>query len=671
MFEIKDKVLYYCGGNQWLRIIPWGKNSLRIQASKWQHFPSENWALSEEYEDCNSEINIDENKATLVNGKIKVELSKFGKIIFYNKENDVILKEYWRDDNVFEGEYDSSLMVKARDFKSIIDGDYRLSVRFEANCDEKIFGMGQYQQCFLDLKGCDLELAQRNSQASIPFYISSKGYGFLWNNPAIGRVVFGKNYTTWYAHSTKIMDYWISVGDTPAEIERQYVSVTGKAPMMPEYAMGFWQSKLRYRTQEEVLNVVREYKKRNLPISVIVIDYFHWPYLGDFRFDNKYWPNPQEMIDEIKSLGIEPVISIWPFVEEKSENYFEMSEKGYLVKAENGMQVALGRSMPYDTTNPYARQFVWEKVKKNYYDLGIKTFWLDEAEPEYMVYDFDNYHYFQGPNTQVGNIYPNEYARGFFEGRCLEGETKILNLVRCAWAGAQKYGTLVWSGDIHSGFESFKQQVCAGLSIAISGIPWWTTDIGGFSGGNGEDEKFRELLVRWFQYGTFCPVMRLHGDRKPFSPGTDLEGGGHCGTGAANEVWSFGEDVYNILKDYLFIRERLKPYIKEIMENAHINGDPVMRPLFYQYPEDEVCWSIEDSYMFGDKILVSPVTDYLSRSKKLYLPKGKAWIDIWTNKSYSGGQWIEVEAPLEKIPLFATDGFDSSIIRNAVHDSKL
>ena len=287
-------------------------------------------------------------------------------------------------------------------------------------------------------------------------------------------------------------------------------------------------------------------------------------------------------------MDYEPVVSIWPFVEDKSENYPEMNEKGYLVRSEKGLHIALsqrGHSMPYDTTHPGARKFVWEKAKKSYYDRGIKTFWLDEAEPEYMVYDFENYRYYLGPNTQVGNIYPLCYAQGFYEGRKAEGETEILNLIRCAWAGSQKYGTLVWSGDVHSSFESFKQQICAGLNMAISGIPWWTTDIGGFSGGHIEDPDFHELLVRWFQYGTFCPVMRLHGNRLPFTPGTDLIGGGCCGTGAPNEVWSFGEEVYNLLKPYMFVREALKPYIKQLMTDAHTNGDPVMRPLFYEFPD--------------------------------------------------------------------------------------
>ncbi len=681
MFVKSFNSIRFCREGEWLTIRPWGKNGIRVQAVRSEDIPAENWALidTEEVLSCveYDEMVIDGREtvvsAQLTNGKISATVNKFGKLTVTNDKGEVMLKEYWRDDKVSKKQYDSSLMIWGRELKPIVDGDYSLTVRFEPN-DEKIYGMGQYQQAIMDLKGCDIELAHRNSQASVPFYISSKGYGFLWNNPAIGRVVFGKNMTTWNARSTKAMDYWVTCGDTPKEIEQQYADVTGKTPKMPEYAMGFWQCKLRYRTQEEILSVAREYKKRNLPIDVIVIDYFHWPFLGDFRFDEKYWPDPDSMLKEFKDMGIEPVISIWPFVEDKSENYPEMNERGYLVRSEKGLQIALsqrGHSMPYDTTHPGARRFVWEKAKKNYYDKGIKIFWLDEAEPEYQVYDFENYRYYLGPNTQVGNIYPNCYAQGFYEGRKAEGETEILNLIRCAWAGAQKYGTLVWSGDIHSSFESFKQQICAGLSMAISGIPWWTTDIGGFSGGHVDDPEFHELLVRWFQYGTFCPVMRLHGNRLPFTPGTDLIGGGCCGTGAPNEVWSYGEDVYNLLKPYLFVREALKPYIKEVMTQAHENGDPVMRPLFYEYPQDENCWNVEDSYLFGDKILVCPVTDYKQRERKVYLPKGDVWTDVWTQQKYDGGQWVTVSAPLSQIPLFCRDGFDSNVILNAAKENGL
>ena len=211
----------------------------------------------------------------------------------------------------------------------------------------------------------------------------------------------------------------------------------------------------------------------------------------------------------------------------------------------------MGNTIQYDPTNPEAREYVWGKVKKNYYDKGIKIFWLDEAEPEYTVYDFENYRYHAGPNVQVGNIYPVMYAKTFFDGMREAGQEQVVNLVRCAWAGSQKYGALVWSGDIHSTFESFQNQFAAGLNMAIAGIPWWTTDIGGFFGANIYDKAYHEVFVRWFEYGTFCPVMRLHGDRMPHQPQHGTTGGAACVSGAPNEIWSYGEEVYEICKKYI------------------------------------------------------------------------------------------------------------------------
>ena len=444
--------------------------------------------------------------------------------------------------------------------------------------------MGQYQQSYLDVKGCTLELAQRNSQASVPFALSSNGYGFLWNNPAIGAVTFGKNVTEWKANSTKQMDYWITAGDTPAEIEEAYADVTGKVPMMPEYGTGFWQCKLRYMTQDEILEVAREYKRRGLPISVIVVDYFHWPNQGDWKFDKDFWPDPKAMVEELKEMGIELMVSIWPTVEETSENYVEMEELGLLTRSEYGKRLGqLNVASVIDVTNPETRSYVWEKIKKHYYDLGIKIFWLDEAEPELTGYEFSHYRYFRGSDMEIGNIYPKEYARMAYEGMEAEGQENIVNLLRCAWAGSQKYGALVWSGDIDSSFRSLRCQLAAGLNMGLAGLPWWTTDIGGFHGGNIHDSNFHEVLIRWFEFGAFCPVMRLHGFREPFIPGLSDSGGGKHRSGSENEVWSYGEGFKKLSTKYLQLRERLRPYVTELMQEAHEKGTPIMRPMFYDF----------------------------------------------------------------------------------------
>ena len=658
-FRNENGILKYHYDAEEVWIEPWGRNSFRVRATKNAEMLDTAWALTQEKPETEPEIEIGENQAEIRNGKIKAGITKYGKLTFYKQDGSVLLDEYLRNRKDKTVDYCSALDIDAREFKPNIGGDYHLSMRFVSTPSEKIYGMGQYQQPYLNQKGNDLELAQRNSQASVPFMISSLGYGFLWNNPAVGRVMFGKNITTWEAYSTKQLDYWITAGDSPSEIEEAYAAVAGTVPMMPEWAMGFWQCKLRYQTQEELLNVAREYKKRGLPISVIVIDYFHWPLQGDWKFDPKYWPDPDAMIRELKEMGIELMVSIWPTVDYRSENFQEMLEKGYLIRTERGFRIAMdfqGNTVHYDATNPDARKFVWNVAKKNYYKKGIRTFWLDEAEPEYTVYDFENYRYYLGPNEQIGNIYPELYAKTFYDGMTEEGQKNVINLLRCAWAGSQKYGALVWSGDVHSSFASFRNQLAAGLNMAIAGIPWWTTDIGGFHGGNPDDPKFRELLVRWFEWGTFCPVMRLHGERQPLKAPIGTEGGALCVSGADNEVWSFGEENYEILKSYLELREKMKPYIREQMEAAHEKGTPVMRPLFYDFPEDTKSWDIEDQYMFGPDVMVAPVMYENMRERDVYLPEGSEWVNHWTGETFQGGQSVSVDAPLQQIPVFTRNG---------------
>lgn len=644
-----------------LWIEAWGENGLRVRATKCAQMPNENWALMPS--GGSAQISINGNRASVVNGKIRAEIFESGKVKFYNQKDELLLGEYLRNRKDLFSEDCSALEIDAREFRPIIGGDYEVTMRFEStSVDERIYGMGQYQQPYLDLKGTDLELAHRNSQASVPFCLSSLGYGFLWNNPAIGRVTFGKNITTWHARSTKALDYWITAGDSPAEIEEAYAAVTGTVPMMPEYAMGFWQCKLRYQTQEELLEVAREYKRRNLPISVIVIDFFHWPTQGDWKFDETYWPDPDAMVAELEELGIELMVSVWPTVDYRSENFAEMKDKGYLIRTERGYRISMdfeGNTIHFDATNPEARKYIWEKAKKNYYDKGIKIFWLDEAEPEYTVYDFDNYRYHLGPNIQIGNIYPVMYAKAFFDGMQEQGQKDIINLLRCAWAGSQKYGALVWSGDIHSSWPSLRNQLTAGLNMGIAGIPWWTTDIGGFHGGDPNDPEFRELFIRWFQYGAFCPVMRLHGDREPRQPQVGTTGGASCQSGAANEVWSYGQEAFEICKKYMQLREEMKPYITSLMQEAHEKGTPVMRPLFYNYPQDKMAWQIEDQYMFGDRYVVAPVLYPKAKSRKVYLPEGD-WKNIETGEVLKGACTYEIDTPLSCIPVFEKANHDKS-----------
>ncbi len=649
VLQAEKNVLVYRRGYETVRVEGWGENALRVRSTKNASFSKEDWALG--YGASRAVVTVGEHSAVIENGKISARVTDRGHITFY-RDGKPILNEYYRAFDI-DTPHSPSMKYMAREFRPNGE-DYSLTVRFESDDDERVYGMGQYQDGYLNLKGCSLELAQRNSQISIPFYISSKGYGFLWNNPAVGNCTFGKNKTEWHAERTRDMDYWIVADDTPKKIERIYTSVVGRSPVMPENVLGLWQCKLRYRTQEEVIAVAREYARRGVKLDVIVIDFFHWTRQGDFRFDPKYWPDPKAMCAELKKLGVRCMVSIWPTVDRKSENYADMQEKGLLVRTEKGSPQCfdfLGDTVIYDATNPEARKFVWNICKRNYQDCGVDMYWLDEAEPEYVAYDYDHFRYHIGSVLRTGNIYPRLHAKAFYDGQTAAGQKDVCNLLRCAWVGSQKYATVVWSGDIYGNFQSLRDQFAAGLNMGVAGIPWWTTDTGGFFVDTSLP-GYKELLLRWFEFSVYCPILRMHGDKGPYTPkGLDDRdwGGGMCHSGLPNEIWSFGEEVYEVLKGYCEEREKMKPYLMRLNREASRNGSPLMRPMFYEFPDDPECWKAEWQYMFGDKLLVAPVLEEDAREKTLYLPAGK-----WRAKGkvYEGGQWITVEAPLEYIPVF-------------------
>ena len=659
-FEEKDGSLIFRENGETVMLSPWGPDSLRIRASFLGDIEESSAALLEPPA-AEADITVGDWQAVIENGQIRAELNVSPgrntlQITYKNSQGKILLQE------IGSG---GALSLKPRQFKTLPGGTFRLKASFLSDPNEKIYGMGQYQQETLNLKGCNLELAHRNSQASIPFYVSSLGYGFLWNNAAIGEVHFGSNTTEWVAQSTRQLDYWITAGSTPAMIEEAYASVTGKAPMMPEYGLGFWQCKLRYYNQEQVLSIAREYKKRNIPVDVFVIDYYHWPKCGDWRFEEEYFPFPADMVKELHEMGMETMVSVWPTVDWNSENYAEMKQQGLLVKINSGIDVQKtfhGNNVFMDATNPRARKYVWEKCRKNYADLGIRAFWLDAAEPDFTIYDYDNYRYHAGPVSETGNIYPREFARLFYEGQKENGQEDIVNLIRCAWAGSQRYGALVWSGDIMSTYEDFRKQICAGIHMGLSGIPWWTTDIGGFHGGRTDDPAFRELLVRWFQFGAFCPVMRLHGCRQPGETIINKNGEVQEGTGADNEVWSFGDEAYPVLVKFIHIRELMRDYTRSLMQEAHEKGAPPMRALFYEFPGDPNCWEIKDAFLFGPDILAAPICHEKARSRRVYLPAGASWVHAGSGEHYEGGQTYEVEAPLETLPVFLREGRQGYLI---------
>jgi len=650
-FETSPNAVTWRRNHLTLRLEPWGAHSLRLRATPLPAIQELPGALLPDPAPASISIQAAGDKATLVNGKIRAELTAEGGIAFYHAISGELLLA--TPPQLFHTPPNPRFAPRASQ-------SFQLTARFQAYPGERLYGLGQHQHGLLNQKGCVIELEERNTSVCIPFLLSNRGYGFLWNNPAVGRVELAENETRWVAESTPQMDYYVTAGDTPAEILAHYADATGHPSPFPEFAAGFWQCKLRYRTQEELLEVAREYKRRGLPLSIIVVDYFHWPMMGEWKFDPQYWPDPAAMVRELDSLGVKVMVSVWPSVNLNSSNYAEMLQDGLLVRTELGIQghMFIPDAFPkgatpisyYDSTNPAARRYIWEKVKQNYYDIGIKVWWLDACEPEIYPMDPHNLRFHLGNGLEVGHLYPLMHAQAFYEGMTAAGETAPISLCRSAWAGSQRYGAAVWSGDIPSTFEFLRKQLPAGLNIALSGIPWWTTDIGGFMGGDPQSEYFRELIVRWFQYGLFCPLFRLHGVRQPFT-----DDGRGSGTGAANEVWSFGEPAYAIIRQLLLLRERLKPYILAQMANASQSGLPPMRPLFVDFPHDPTCWMVEDQFMFGPDLLAAPVLYEGQRRRKLYLPEGN-WVSAWNGVPVTGNQWLEVDAPLERIPAFWRKG---------------
>ena len=653
-FETAAGRLVWRCKEQILWVEPWGRDSIRVRATTLGEMPLRDWSLLAPKKSPVS-ITIEAALARLVNGRLTATIdAKSGGVRFFQSGRPAPLCE-----EIFaRTNYPAS-----RAFKSVGGDLFRCEASFTAYADERIYGLGQRRHGLLDQKGCVLELTHRNSQISIPFLVSSHGYGLLWHNPGMGRVELGRTQTRWVAEASRLIDYVVTTGEGCAGIMERYADLTGHAPVLPKWAAGFWQCKLRYQTQAELLAVAREHKRRGLPMSVIVIDYFNWTRMGEWKFDPTCWPDPAAMVRELAALGIKVMVSVWPTVNPDSENFAELERRNLLVRTERGLnsfikftdsnahQTVISGLL--DTTHPDARKFLWDKVRKNYFRHGIKVWWLDAIEPEMVAYDHDNVRYHAGNAQEVGCLYPLMQQQAFFDGMKSAGEKEIITLGRAGFAGSQRYGAAIWSGDIHSTWEDLQQQVRAGLNIGLSGIPWWTTDIGGFFGGEVDTPYFRELIVRWFQYGVFCPLFRLHGWRNSSLAHPETS---DPTRGGPNEVWAFGARAYAIIRELLFLRERLRPYLMVQMKLASTKGAPPMRPLFFDFPADAAAATIEDQFMLGPDLLVAPVLHAGATNRTVYLPAGTSWTDAWTGKVFKGGRTLRAAAPLEKIPLFLRYG---------------
>jgi len=620
---------------------------------------------------------------TIRNGQLVAEVSADGDITFRRADGPELLAEQRRH---FAG-------PPARAFLSGDGALDRIEASFRAYEGERLYGLGQQQHGRLDLKGLVIDLVQVNTHVVIPVLLSSRGYGFVWNSPATGRVELAANGTRWVADAAAQLDYWVTTAATPAGIVERLTDATGRAPELPRWASGFWQSKLRYRTQEETLAIAREYRRRALPLDVLVIDGGHWTLMGEWRFEPGEWPDPGAMVAELRSLGVEPMVSVWPTVNPLSREYPDLRDRGHLIRTARGVPAAttmfdtrppgLLHLHVLDATDPDARAAFWRRLEAGYHRLGIRAFWLDADEPEVKPLDPGNLRYALGPGSAVHNAYPLLEARAVHEGLAATGEREILSLNRSAWIGSQRFGVAVWSGDVDATFEALRAQIPAGLNIGLAGIPWWTTDVGGFKGGDPDDPLFRELLIRWAQFAVFCPIFRFHGIRaggsRPTRAGGELDPGqledlvdladrtatdiedafvlaGF--TGGPNEVWSFGEETYEILTGLLRLRQRLRPLIHRLADEASQRGLPIIRPLFLEFPEDPKAWQVADQFLLGPFLLLAPVLEAGAGERDVYLPAGASWRDLSSGEVLDGGRVHRVDAPLTRIPAFLREGAD-------------
>jgi alpha-D-xyloside xylohydrolase len=508
---------------------------------------------------------------------------------------------------------------------------------------EALYGLGQHQAGVWNYRGASVDLSQENTEIAIPLLVSSNGYGLFWNNDSRSRVNNRFVHTLYISSEVaEVIDYYFIYGPELDKIVAAYRELTGAAPMFGKWAYGFWQCKNKYQSQDELLGVAKKYRDLHIPVDNIVQDWFWWNHKGEHVFNSKY-PDPQGMIAELHREHYHLMISVWPFFDPGTAVYAQMDKLGYFIdRTKTGGFHPQGMAV-YDATNPDARTYYWKLMDDALFKIGADAWWLDTDEPETEGREENvllDHKVSIGSGARYANLYPLMTTTAVHDGQRAESDQKrVFILSRSGFAGVQRNGVTAWSGDILSNWESFKRQIPAGLNFELSGVPYWTTDVGGFFIGNPDDPKYRELFVRWFEYGAFCPIFRVHGTR----------------TTDQNELWSYGPEAQKILVAYDRLRYELMPYIYSLAwKTTHESYTP-MRPLVMDFRTDVTAQNIGDQFLYGPSILVNPVTEAGATSRHLYLPKAE-WFDFWTGKKASGGRWVDAEAGLDRMPLYVRAG---------------
>ena len=543
---------------------------------------------------------------------------------------------------------------------------YTVGATFASPDDEHYYGLGQNQEGFLDHRGHPVRCwADYDAPAApsfcVPFLITNKGYGLLWDNPSKTTIVPGFNeQTQWSSEAGDRVSFFVIAGATMDEIYAGYRLLTGPTPLLPKAAYGYIQCKQRYTSQDEVLAVAKGYRERHLPADVLVVDWFYYTDMGQMDFDPRPWPDPAAMNQQLHAMNFETMISVWPRFVSGDRYYDELRRNGWFIHLADGTPI---NGLPYDragsdidTTNPDAAKWYWKTIRDNILSKGFDALWADETEPDLPP----NGAYFHvGPGTEYFNVYPLFHTAALYDGfRQDEPGRRALILSRDAYTGAQRNGTIFWSSDISPTWDAFRRQIPTGLDVAASGIAYWSNDTGGWQYLPGEHhpahpplldpsdardnvggyDDYPELYTRWFEYAAFLPIFRTHGSRP------------------ANEVWSYGRQAEPILEKYLRLRYQLMPYIYSLAYQTWLTGAPFMRALPLDFPNDPKVADLGDEYMFGPAFLVAPVTRQGATGREVYLPAGADWYNYWTNERLKGGQTIAVAAPIDTIPLFVRAG---------------
>lgn len=528
---------------------------------------------------------------------------------------------------------------------------FKVKQAFVLDKDEPVYGLGQQQNGQMSQRGQKIYLRQDNTKVCIPFFQSVKGYGIFWDNYSPTTFADNQEETSFDSEVGDCADYYFLYGGNVQGVVAQMRALTGQAPLMPLWVYGFSQSRERYKTQFELVDVVKKYRSLKVPLDGIVQDWQYWGRDSNWNamsFDPTTFPRPKAMVDSVHQLHAHLFIVAWPGFGPQTKQYEELNKKNMLLHFETWPPKS--GTTPYDVYNPGARDIYWRYLNKGIFSLNTDAWWLDSSEPDHVNLkekDFDLPTYL-GSFRSVRNAFPLEHVGGVYDHqRQTTDKKRVSILTRSAFAGQQRYGANTWSGDVGSSWENLAKQIPAALNFSLSGIPYWNADIGGFfagsyvDGGGAKNPAFQELYTRWMQFATFTPMMRSHG--------TDIP----------REIYQFGnrgEWAFDVQEQYINLRYQLLPYLYSTAWDVTAKSGSIMRALTMDFAADQQVWKIGSEFMFGQSILVAPVTESNARDKSVYLPAGSVWHNFWDGEQVNGGVWVKQATPIDRIPLFVKAG---------------